>query len=259
MYTGTAPDLSAVWGSARGDVFTVGDLGVILHYDGTAWAPMESGTTEQLIDVWGTSGSNVFAVGDMGTILHFDGGAWRPMDSHGTEYLESVHGTPAGDIFVTSYAGDVLRLSNMPTPYGGGCAAPIPLYCTQALAPYYGSNDAGRTALFDAYGALVSCPGARPTTGRETFYRLDCPVAGTVTVRLTPAAADLDLIVLGENEADPRHGCDPTHCVAASHTPGLAMEEVTFAAMRDTRYFVVVDGYDGAVSGYTLEILCAKQ
>jgi len=30
-------------------------------------------------------------------------------------------------------------------------------------------------------------------------------------------------------------------------------------ATRDARYYAVVDGYDGAVSGYTLEIACAKE
>jgi len=38
-----------------------------------------------------------------------------------------------------------------------------------------------------------------------------------------------------------------------------AVEEVTFASAKGTRYYAVIDGYSGAVSGYTLEILCAKQ
>jgi hypothetical protein len=36
------------------------------------------------------------------------------------------------------------------------------------------------------------------------------------------------------------------------------VEEVTFSSTSGTIYYAVVDGYDGAVSGYTLEILCDK-
>jgi hypothetical protein len=105
----------------------------------------------------------------------------------------------------------------------------------------------------------VACPGARPTTGSEVFYRLDCPVTGTVTVRLTPAEADLDLIVVAADGGDPQGGCDPTRCVAASQAAGLAVEEVTFESQKDVRYYAVVDGYGGAAGAYSLEILCAKQ
>jgi len=52
---------------------------------------------------------------------------------------------------------------------------------------------------------------------------------------------------------------DPTHYIAASHNAGLAIKEVTFASTQDARYYAVVDGYTGAVSGYTLEIVCAKE
>ena len=64
-------NLTAVWGSSGSDVFAVGDLGTILHYDGSSWSAMSSGTTNDLWGVWGSSGSNVFAVGDFGTILHY--------------------------------------------------------------------------------------------------------------------------------------------------------------------------------------------
>jgi photosystem II stability/assembly factor-like uncharacterized protein len=65
--------LYGVWGSSGGDVFTVGDAGTILHYDGSTWSTMSSGTTERLYGVWGSSGSDVFVVGDYGTILHYGG------------------------------------------------------------------------------------------------------------------------------------------------------------------------------------------
>jgi hypothetical protein len=53
--------------------------------------------------------------------------------------------------------------------------------------------------------------------------------------------------------------CDVAQCVGASQQSGTALEEVTFAATQGATYYLVVDGYDGAVSGYSLEIDCAKQ
>ena len=70
--------LRAVWGSSPTDVFAVGFErtsesfldGVILHYDGTAWTPMQPPSRGDAIQayysaVWGSSGSDVYAVGDL--------------------------------------------------------------------------------------------------------------------------------------------------------------------------------------------------
>ena len=75
---GQGGDVNAVWGTAAGDVFIVGDGGAIFHYDGTQWQAMNSQTDVELKDVWGSSGQDVYAVG-LGTILHFDGAQWTSM------------------------------------------------------------------------------------------------------------------------------------------------------------------------------------
>src|SRR5436305_11407700 len=55
--SGTAADLSGVWGSSPGDVYAVGAGGVIVHRVSGVWAPATSGATENLNAVWG-SGAN---------------------------------------------------------------------------------------------------------------------------------------------------------------------------------------------------------
>ncbi len=69
-------NLEGIWGTSSNDVFAVGDGGVILHHDGSAWKQMESHTIEDLFDVRGFSPSDVYAVGRNGTFLHFDGSQW---------------------------------------------------------------------------------------------------------------------------------------------------------------------------------------
>ncbi len=41
MDGGTEANLSAVWGSSEADVWVVGVLGTIVHYDGLAWSPVD--------------------------------------------------------------------------------------------------------------------------------------------------------------------------------------------------------------------------
>ena len=75
-----------VWGSARDDVFIVGQNGAALHYDGTAWKRVVTGTHATLLTVTGRSSSDVWAVGGnyvavdpsttrRGIVVHRGGGA----------------------------------------------------------------------------------------------------------------------------------------------------------------------------------------
>jgi len=82
MESGTTVPLEGVWAGSGSEVFSVGENGVILNYDGTAWRTMNSGTNFALEGVWGKSGQDVFATGgDInliggGIILHYDGNSW---------------------------------------------------------------------------------------------------------------------------------------------------------------------------------------
>lgn len=259
MSSGTSAALNAAWGTSGSDIFAVGTSGTILHYNGSTWAVTSTGANSAFSGVWGSSARDVFAVGSNSTILHFDGTSWTPMPTT-LPNCSGVWGVGSNDVFVGCSYETILHLrGSAPTLYGGDCLDPLALYCNDTLDPYFGDNSTGYSAMFDSYGSTQACTGARDTTGNEVFYRLDCPVTGDVTVRLTPMEGDLDLIIIANDVGDMQKGCDPTVCVAASHTSGLAIEEVTFPSEKGQRYYAVVDGYAGAVSGYTLEILCAKK
>jgi hypothetical protein len=103
--------LHAVWGSAADNVYAVGTVGTILHYDGSAWSIMNSPTTRDLNGIWGRSGNDIFAVGSavdynvdtnyrIPTILHYDGTTWGKMSALSKTGFGSVWGTPGGDLFV---------------------------------------------------------------------------------------------------------------------------------------------------------------
>src|SRR4029077_10474552 len=71
-----------VWGSGPNDVFAVGYMGRIVHFDGARWSSMSSGTPDWLKSVWGTGPDDVYAIssapvgGNPVLVLHWDGTSW---------------------------------------------------------------------------------------------------------------------------------------------------------------------------------------
>lgn len=60
-----------LWGTAADDIYTVGQGGRMLHYDGADWTSLTTPTGESLLDVWGPSADEIFVVGENGTILRY--------------------------------------------------------------------------------------------------------------------------------------------------------------------------------------------
>ncbi|MCP4694936.1 MAG: hypothetical protein GY859_43310 [Desulfobacterales bacterium] len=116
---GASVTLNGVWGASADNVFVVGSNGVILRYDGSAWASMESGTTGDFNEVWGNSPTDVYAVGAYGLALHYDGTSWRQIILARNQ-LTGVRGVPGGDIHIVGSRGAILR-------YNPSVASCIPL------------------------------------------------------------------------------------------------------------------------------------
>ncbi len=55
--------LTKIWGSSSSDIYFVGTLGTIAHYNGSQWTKIESRTTLPLIKVDGNSKGDVYASG----------------------------------------------------------------------------------------------------------------------------------------------------------------------------------------------------
>lgn len=119
-------------------MFVVGENGLILHYDGSSWDPLDSGTREDIIavsglptgeiylalqrsikcydgtswsefptdtmaesilDIWAFAPNDVYAVGSYGSLLHYDGESWSLMALFGA-WTEKIWGTSRDDIYV---------------------------------------------------------------------------------------------------------------------------------------------------------------
>jgi hypothetical protein len=78
MASGTTNDLLSIWGSGATDVFAVGSLGTIVHWDGNRWSLLPSGTTQTLWEVAGSGPGDVFIAAANG-LLHARARTWEPI------------------------------------------------------------------------------------------------------------------------------------------------------------------------------------
>lgn len=185
-----------VFGFGPGDIWAVGDDGMILRMDGAGWRSLRfdgaSVLPHPLGDfsaparkvalraVWGTSASSVYVVGDGGTALRFDGTTWRVIPTGVTADLTDVWGLPGGgDPYATTSDGRVLRLGATGATPVAGLQAPGALHAVwgTSASNLYVVGDGG--ALY-RFNGLAWTRTRLPT--RATLYDVRGTSAGNVFV-----------------------------------------------------------------------------
>jgi hypothetical protein len=104
----------AIHGSAKDDVWVVGDRGATAHYDGSDWTIHPTGTRSRLNSVWSAGPSEAWAVGNDGTILQWDGQGWIQRESDTRMDLHAVRGSKAAGIWVAGDFGVILHHPSLP-------------------------------------------------------------------------------------------------------------------------------------------------
>jgi len=103
--TGTHETLLQVWGTARADVWAVGqDFGrngsnlrkPVLHFDGQGWSARSTGATGWYRGIWGDGAGHVWAVGCCEPLLSWLGGDWEAL-TRGGRLREMDRVLPIGD------------------------------------------------------------------------------------------------------------------------------------------------------------------
>lgn len=106
-FSPTNKTLFGVHAIAPNDIWAVGSVGTVIHWDGTAWRTVSLGTlttSRDLFDVWASGPKDVWIVGassttDFGLTLHYDGTTWtRPFLSANND-LNGIHGLSANEIY----------------------------------------------------------------------------------------------------------------------------------------------------------------
>lgn len=134
--------LHGVWGLSLDNVFAVGWMGCILHYDGQQWRSVRGGVVDKrteryaackentpLFAIDGNQQGLAWAVGDNGTVLHFNGQEWIAEDSQTTMNLRAVLCTEDNTVYAAGADGTVLlrnaegRWVNLDCPFSSGLHA----------------------------------------------------------------------------------------------------------------------------------------
>jgi len=123
------------------------------------------------------------------------------------------------------------------------CGDAVPLVCGQ---PYNGNNINGRDDV-----SLYGCGNVLnvENNGPEIVHYFSVTQAGQVSINLSGLTNNLELFLLSS--------CDRGNCLNYSQNAGNANETIT-AFLQPGLYYVVVDGYNGATSPYTLTVNCSS-
>ena len=100
--------LNGVFGSAPDDVWVVGGLGVLLHFDGIAWRSLASPTIADLSAVWASSKNDVWITSIDGSVYYWDGSDWEQQLNSGISQY-AIWGLGPDDIWTAGSGGSVFR------------------------------------------------------------------------------------------------------------------------------------------------------
>jgi hypothetical protein len=106
MLPGYSYDFERVWGSGPGDVYVLGrdthgsGRGVV-HFDGSAWRPVElEGSAWWYGSVWGSGRDDVYIGGPANTLQHFDGVEWKIVDPGNSQAIVDISGSGPEDVYL---------------------------------------------------------------------------------------------------------------------------------------------------------------
>ena len=95
--------LVSVWGTGPDDVWAVGgteERGLVLHWDGESWSPVETGADALLWWVYGFRADDIYAAGERGLLLHYDGSTWQRVQTGTDRALYGIWGASGEDIWI---------------------------------------------------------------------------------------------------------------------------------------------------------------
>lgn len=101
-----------VWGANADDIYMVGQNGIIMHWNGTAFTEIGIGISRDLIGIWGTGPDDITVVGGRGNAeyAHFDGTTWTRAPTSSLVGLNGVWTRRSDVAHVVGVLGTVLRI-----------------------------------------------------------------------------------------------------------------------------------------------------
>jgi hypothetical protein len=167
--------------------------------------------------------------------------ASEPVQSAPLAPIQPVAALPFG----AATRGTPAPAANHQVPNGsanGTCASPLPIACGQQVN--------GDTSTYHSNYDTYSC-GEWSESGPEVIYQFTLPAGNTydVTASLSNLQLqDLDIFLLSN--------CSASTCLGTSTSGDLSASASNISA---GTYYIAVDGYQGAMGSYTLDLNCTPQ
>jgi hypothetical protein len=120
----TISNLTGIWSDGKGTTIAVGD-GAPLRNTAGGWEPMaRKPYVGRMNAVWGRSATDVWAVGNMAAVYHYDGTTWSLMDTGipvmAASYMDlyAMGGTETGEVWAIGRSGQFVRFDGQVWTWG---------------------------------------------------------------------------------------------------------------------------------------------
>lgn len=133
----------------------------------------------------------------------------------------------------------IRSIRDFPNIEDPSCDTPIPISCGQS---HTGNNTDGTDNAL-SYNCFTNV-----VNGPEVIYTFTLDQTEDVLITLAGLSDDLELLLLDE--------CDRDHCIAVSERTGASAETILYEDLPAGDYIIVVEGYIGFESDYTLSLDC---
>jgi hypothetical protein len=153
--------LAACHAIAPDDIWSVGEAGLTVHWDGGDWSVVETSAATSFSALWGLEGGSLWAAGEHGQIHNWDGADWIPTSHSGNQDITGLWGSAPDNIFAVGGDGMIAH-------WNGRAWAQMPRITRGALAAIAGTNPQDAWAVGEA-GTLVHWNG-------EQWSTVNCPV-----------------------------------------------------------------------------------
>jgi hypothetical protein len=142
--------LFKVWGTAADDVWVIGSLGSVLHFDGTTWDLDRLEGNPRLVTISGGGPDDMVVVGGTteGVVLQrLDAGSWEPVEGLSFAPLNGVFVHPGGTAAAAGMWGNVYERRD-----GIWSVLPLP----PALVDFHGAWVDEKGAIYAGGGDIIS-------------------------------------------------------------------------------------------------------
>lgn len=184
---GVVANLFGVWASGPNDVWAVGGGGTIIRWNGSAWNFVSSTNPQTLRAIWGTGPNNIWAVGDAGAVIHWNGAEWAIVSSSTSSALYSVSGSAINDVWAVGANGASIRWNGTTwTSVSTGSSALLESVCAQSASTAYAVGGA-----YLRFSGGVWAPIATTDSDVRRLRSVVCPLSGGI-----PAVGDYGRIAI---------------------------------------------------------------